>query len=151
MITEDFVSFEIAKLLKEKGFDGKCTHCFALDTNEIQNIYDDVTPGYSPLAPCDWNHITEEESCQIGLSGWTNLSAPTLWVAMKWLREVHKMHVCISYTEENNWAVEIQSYNGENYSVWKSTQLLGLNLKVGFDSHEEACEAAIRYCLENLI
>lgn len=151
MITEDFVSFEIAKLLKEKGFDRKCTHCFALDTNEIQNIYDDVTPGYSPLEPCDWNHITEEESRPIGLSGWTNLSAPTLWVAMKWLREVHKMHVRISYTEENNWAVEIQSYNGENYPVSKSTQLLGHNFEVGFDSHEEACEAAIKYCLENLI
>ena len=28
-ITEDYVSFETAKLLKEKGFNEKCKYCYA--------------------------------------------------------------------------------------------------------------------------
>ena len=29
-ITEDYCSFEIAQLLKEKGFDGKKSYCFII-------------------------------------------------------------------------------------------------------------------------
>ena len=34
MITEDYVSFETAKLLKEKGFDGICRTAYETITNE---------------------------------------------------------------------------------------------------------------------
>ena len=150
MTIEDYVSFETAELLKEKGFNCECTHCFALDTNEIQNIYDDVIPGYALLHPQDWNHITEEELCQIGLSGWTNLSAPTLWAAMKWLREVHNLHISISVgldsdTEQHYFFapfVHRFKKSGVDYITPFSDD---------FDTAEEAAEAGIKYCLENLI
>lgn len=29
MITEDYISFEVAKLLKEKGFDAECDYLYA--------------------------------------------------------------------------------------------------------------------------
>ena len=35
MITEDFVSLEIARLLKEKGFDENCAALYHLRTGEI--------------------------------------------------------------------------------------------------------------------
>ena len=37
MITEDYVSFEIAKLLKEKGFDWPCEHVCCL--GGVKNMY----------------------------------------------------------------------------------------------------------------
>ena len=39
MITENYVSFEIAKLLKEKGFNEPCLMCYTSDGNwEIMDI-----------------------------------------------------------------------------------------------------------------
>ena len=150
-ITEDFVSLETAKLLKEKGFDIKCTHCFALDTNEIQNIYDDVIPGYELLRPQDWNHITEEELCQIGLSGWTNLSAPTLQTARKWLRKVHHYYIQIMLDRWFN-----GGHSGYYVLIQKTDSKFEIRLsdkvdKVFYNEPEEAVEAGIKYCLENLI
>lgn len=106
MITEDYVSFETAKLLKEKGFDEEC-----------QQYYGDYK------YPC-----------------------PTLQLVMKWLREVHSYNIeidTLGMMELNNLS-------------WRSAVIYLVNenecyCEHGFDSYEEACEAAIRYTLENLI
>ena len=66
---------------------------------------------------------------------------------MKWLREEHKLHIvvlwdCGAYTGSNSFYYHIDridNYEDKGYN------------KVGFDSYEQACEAAIKYCLENLI
>ena len=76
----------------------------------------------------------------------TTLIAPhvSLQMAMKWLREVHNINIEIFYFSDVNparWAFEI------------------IRLPIGVTvfgeynerSYEEACEAAIKYCLENLI
>ena len=58
MITENYVSFETAKLLKEKGFD----------------------------APCDWAYT--KEGIIFKPIYWSEVfRCPTLQMAMKWLRE----------------------------------------------------------------
>ena len=67
MITEDYVSFEIAKLLKEKGFDEYCG-------------YYDKTGEY-------WDYKTFNHK------GDEYISAPTLQMAMKWLRKVHNLSI----------------------------------------------------------
>ena len=151
MATEDYVSFKTAKLLKEKGFDYECTHCFALETHEIQNIYDDTTLGYELLRPQDWNHITEEDLCTIGLSGWTNLSAPTLWAAKKWLRKVHHYYIQIMLDSWFN-----GGHTGYYVLIQKTDSKFEMRLsdkvdKVFYNEPEEAVEAGIKYCLENLI
>ena len=101
MITEDYVSFETAKLLKEKGFDEEC-----------QQYYGDYR------YPC-----------------------PTLQMAMKWLREVH--NIAIETEWEHLWYAYIKPMTSkpseEDYYQCESSK------------YEEACEAAIKYCLENLI
>lgn len=69
-VTEDYVSFEIAKLLKEKGFSEECITYFQSE-DEI---------GAIPIKRDFNNH---------GIF----LSAPTLGMAMKWLREVHGLFI----------------------------------------------------------
>ena len=110
MITEDYVSFETAKLLKEKGFDWEC------DTREYYP--------QNPVDECDPNGVY----------------APTLQLVMKWLREVHKIFLNINFIPEHFCFTYRIVHNGveEKFVVYSST-------------YEEACESAIKYCLEKLI
>ena len=99
MITEDYVSFETAKLLKEKGFKKWCDKCYGtavyykgvpISFDEECDLKDEGLGDEIEYIEggCLYNFgcgNTEEE---------TNLwAAPTLWVAMKWLREVHNIHI----------------------------------------------------------
>jgi len=121
MIAEDYVSFEVAKLLEEKGFNEAC---FAFYNPEGMLIQSGIR----------LNNI------QVGVVK-GSYSAPTLQMAMKWLREVHGLHVDIDPLE-GNWRTKIVELE-DLCEVDRGISLYG--------TYEEACEAAIKYCLENLI
>jgi len=158
MITEDYVSFETAKLLKEKGFDVWCDKCYGtalyhkgvpisfddeceLKEAGLENEIEYVEGGYLYDFGCD----NRKEYAKV-------YAAPTLQMTMKWLREVHRIIIVIQPLSFNG----AKDFLCDNwvYSVW-----LGVNLKIGeslknqntSSTYEEACEAAIKYCLENLI
>ena len=83
---EDYVSFEIAKLLKEKGFDWTESPFYSeQDRDEWRqnNNYTIPNTSYNPDLPFDSETIT--------------LIAPhvSLQMAMTWLREVHNCHICV--------------------------------------------------------
>lgn len=78
MIEEDYVSFEIAKLLKEKGFDEPTTKSYYTEGFENPMIFS------HDLLPCIQ---TDEFLC------------PTLQMAMKWLREVHHLVIQIEFID----------------------------------------------------
>lgn len=122
-ITEDYVSYETAKLLKEKGFDGYCGYYSS----------DGEYWGY-----CTYNH-----------RGKDYISAPTLQMAMKWLREVHNIAVSV-YVFNRDLPIK---ENGIRYTCDIATTKI--SSKEGHlrltGTYEEACEAALKYCLENLI
>lgn len=121
MITEDYVSFEIAKLLKEKGFNEKVSRWYVTNFPE---------EGTVPFSFGDETEYTQ---------------APTLQMTMKWLREVHNLEIYPyhQYSQDgNNWWFEIVKFPGP-VSEYESNAI--------YATYEEACEAAIKYCLENLI
>lgn len=132
MITEDYVSFETAKLLKEKGFDEATIGYY----NTLCEIPERIKFFDSPI------FIYGSD----GLIGC--IQAPTLQMAMKWLREIHNLEIypyhnnCTIYNSK--WWFEIIEYPNSvaEYESGKNEE---------FDTYEEACEAAIKYCLENLI
>jgi hypothetical protein len=64
-------------------------------------------------------------------------------MAMKWLREVHNLWCEISPEGKGLWYREVYSLTDEEYIPNSN----GHKIK----SYEEACEAAIKYSLENLI
>ena len=116
MITEDYVSFETAKLLKENGFDEECSRFY------MPNGY--VVWKYDHYHNFD---IRERIEC------------PTLQMAMKWLREVHNLHIIVFRYDNSAFPYiwYIFAHNGDKPHI--------------ADSYEQACEAAIKYCLEHLI
>lgn len=136
MIKEDYVSFEVAKLLQEKGFNG-----------EWHKHY--------------WGYFTGKEFLTEGsFSPEYDCPAPTLQMAMKWLREVHNIEIAISYgiIFDHNTLKQVFRY------FWSIVKVNGLclefplntpgdvcNKEIEANSYEETCEAAIKYCLENLI
>jgi hypothetical protein len=142
MITEDYVSFEVAKLLKEKGFDEKCISVY--HDGELQLVsslgvfcgegYGEQILTYTN-SECEWSPIM--------------ISAPTLWGVMKWLREVHKLFIFISpwLMLENNiqYYFEIREIKTRDFE-----RLYGYSSKE-LNSFEKVTETAIKYCLENLI
>ena len=128
-ITEDYVSFEIAKLLKEKGFKG-LGNCFYEKGRIIDfNNY--------------WWRITPKER-------YNSIEAPTLQMAMKWLRKEHYCHIVIDYTftADANLSEEYVSYC---YKVENAKTYMQYTHNEWYNTYEEACEAAIKYCLEHLI
>ena len=119
MITEDYVSYNTAKLLKEKGF------------NPLEcGMYYSITTG---------KRTTELLTSLI--------ACPTLQMAMKWLRE-REWFICVIPLTFNCWSKVCKF----GYNIWASDNLEIDELNTPeFNTYEEACEAGIRYCLENLI
>ena len=129
MITEDYVSFEVAKLLEDKGFD-----------EYSRGSYDGLMKFHE-----------REKSHNLELPPNTEVIAPTLQMTMKWLREVHNIHIiaepCFKEGIEaeldfNRWFWTIFIESGEYKPIRQINE---------FPTYEKACEAAIKYCLENLI
>ncbi len=153
MIKEDYVSFEISKLLKEKGFDVECSGYYFSSNNDVVQFEES-------LAHWNWNN------------GYAfRYSAPTLQMAIKWFREAHNILIVIDYEWEcdttpyyfkiyrlgengkpKRIAVKGVSYDKDNnatehivgYRDWERS-------KGDYSTYEETSEEAIKYCLENLI
>ena len=133
MITEDYVSFETAKLLKEKGFN---------DNTDKQFNSDKIVGDYN---------ITDRSRHPERY-----LDAPTLQMAMKWLREKHHLFIgCgprLSFTDFYWITANIYRVRKKS-SLYHTEDVDDYYCVASCDSHsyEEACEDAIKYCLENLI
>lgn len=126
---EYYVSFETAKLLKEKGFD-----------LPVHYVYHYWTK--APFFHRKMKNFNGEEYRNLK-NEW--YSAPTQTLAMKWLREVHKLEIYPYHQNSetcDKWWFEIVKFpcpvsNYESYEIYAT--------------YEEAAEAAILYCLKNLI
>lgn len=164
MITEDYVSFETAKLLKEKGFEGD-TNCYYIEESVDKNLY------YSPIKQNHNKRITNNEfNVYIDITS-SRISAPTLQMAMKWLREVHNILIVVDY----EWECDTTPYYFKIYRLGENGKPEQVPVKgvsyykddnptehiIGYrdwkrsnndyKKYEQACEAGIKYSLENLI
>ena len=125
-ITEDYVSYEIAVLLKKKGFD--------MPVQRAYNNKGSICETYC------------EHDNQYKYHDWLYPCA-TLQMALKWLREVHKLHIyAVPYwpqgdmrnkTSWQGFIVDLNTINGDSQCYANSS--------------EEAIENRIKFTLENLI
>ena len=128
MITEDYCSFEVAKLLKEKKFDELCIFKYNYEGIRMK----------AGVAIDEWQNSELDDD---------EYSCVSHQMAMKWLREVHGLSVeTFSIKGTSNiypvfWKGNVVKLLTQDHAF--SGELVG--------SYEEAVEEAIKYCLENLI
>lgn len=126
---EDFVPYELAVKLKEKGFPQKTAGKYSM----IGPTYFDDGRFYEDGC------IANVEDCY---------SAPTISQVLKWLREEKEIHIEIALGR-NGWYFEIVQY--EYYKEENEYDCKLINISVIYDSYEKAALAGIEYVLDNLI
>lgn len=135
MIHEEIVTYEVAKLAKEKGLsqcpneNGKC-RIYTLDKSK--NTY----------VLCDWTvWISAPWASEV-------IAAPTQSLLQRWLREEKNIHISIEY----EWV--------EGFDCWpfwayikkvKDERVIDDAIKSGFNTYELALEDALAYSLKNLV
>ena len=113
MNTEDYVSLEVAKLLKEKGY---CWPCGSFYTLEGFIRFRSI--------PDNFNRLTA-------------YSRPALYEAQKWLRSVKGLHVEVIYMSEDYWLYEILTLT-YHYLIGFNDRK-----NVKYNSYEEALSAGV--------
>ena len=131
MIYESYCSYEISKLLKEKGFDEPCRSYFISDSDEYRKCTVDIT----------------SKNC---ISG--QILRPTHQMACAWLREkgieidAYLSHITEEFGKKTkHYVFSIVDLNTDkDYPEYSEDYHY-------YPTYEEAVEAALKYSLENLI
>ena len=144
---EDFVTFDLAKKLKEKGFDIPCTYAYCKKGG--WNVYTqkhepityilrtDGNPFGAFYAGNNWNVEYKTNKNKICCS------APTISQVLKWLRNEKKIHICIDFNGDipPKWYYQI--------AIYGSTDIAADGY--GYNDYETAVLAGIEYVLDNII
>lgn len=127
-MTEELVTLETAKLLKEKGFVWECERTISCD-KIIRR----------------WNH-PQYISCCTEIDGeLVEFLCPTLYVAQKWLRETKNLHIEIYRSAVGYGYAIVKANNG----TWQEDDdSRGPNDGGLWDTYEEALEAGIKEALK---
>ena len=139
---EQLISFETAKLAKEKGFDINGQDVFDLKNNNkiinfkdlaVQEFIEDVETGYRDKA---LNYLKENINRTDDNSDEEYyLLAPTQSLLAKWLREEHNIIVLVDYEGIDGYYYkyyyyinELQKYDasGKNYITFEEAYEIGL-------------------------
>lgn len=122
---EQLVSLEVAKLLKEKGFDEYCENIYRIDTEQLMKTFRK-------------NSTLPRVCC----------SVPTQSLAQKWLRERGNLHISI-YNNASGYGYEItKADNGTHISNDMND---GPNSGGLWDTYEGALEAGLLETLKLVV
>lgn len=136
-IIMDFVTFEIAKKLKEKGFNEPCFGWYYASPTCQFDHTKNIVFNHSELRGATYDDLLLP-------SHGDNINAPTISQVLKWLREEKKIHIGFGYSPRKKWRYVIMYMDDRFYN--KPT------LKVdGFLNIAQAALAGIEYIIDNLI
>lgn len=142
---EYYVSLEVAKLLKEAGFDWEVNHSYP-----NVSALDNSCSGY--MEDLSFYHNLND-----GKYG--GLSVPTLEVAQRWLREVKKIYIGIvalenkhAVTNSDGWTFHYE-YGEPTFDCDIQNERCEtiITLDDSFDTYEQAQEASIKKALEIIL
>lgn len=137
------VSFEIAKLLKEKGFEQ------TLEVGVICRIQNKINKDYQKTRPLRESDLTNEWSI-------LNEIYPTIVEVVMWLYEKHGIWIIVDWSQ-TKWCFSVIDVKEDTIKKvagdkWKERSSgVYLKTELDFNSPTEAYEAAIEYTLKNLI
>lgn len=134
---EEFVSYEIAKKLREKGFKERCVAHYYPSSSEL--VFNQTAFRGAIVEDCLYSY----NSLPIECFGSDLIDAPTISQVLGWLREEKTLHVYVEYvfSETSIWICEVQLVG--SYERFYPPE--------DYETYEEAVIACIEYVLDNLL
>ena len=129
---EYYISLEVAKLLKEVGFDWKCRGIYVLDSeNDPEYVF----------STANFTNTLKE------IEGYIRLSSPTLDIAQRWLRVVKGIHLYVRpILDEHKYVVTVVV---DDLTWGQVNDNNGTSKR--FNTYEESQEAGIKKALEIIL
>lgn len=142
-MTEELISFETAKLAKEKGFDEICYYLYDLEEESIGAFEN--------------GKFHKNSKINLPIRSEDIVTAPTQSLLQKWLREEHRIHITIrhytncptsrfddmDYDDElGSYGIEIHEPNTQDEcDIYVNSNFLG-------ETYEEVLEIALQEALK---
>lgn len=150
---ECYVSLEVAKLLKQAGFDWECSSLYTSDGEFKHLLYDTIDWDYGEV---DWNNVTCKKISYMGIKGLEGgYSAPTLEVAQRWLREVKGYYVAWEFNMNiSPWGSELYDFADISVYIFVDSErgnICKCRLKENYKTVEDAQEAGIKKVVEMIL
>lgn len=147
---EEFVTFDVAVKLKDKGFREECSNYYAHYPGWHQLRINKVETYFAREVKSD-EFLDMHNRFENGY-----IDAPTISQALTWLRNKHRIHIepCI--------LADCDSINSKKYTYWSfsivsidSGDMIYFEYEhiddKRFDSYEQAVNAGIEYALDNIV
>ena len=162
---EDFVTFELAKKLKEKGFNYNCLFAY----NDEQIINPNVIEKYGVLSDDGYYELTKDGGGELDwdyvyiyetklmlkrniIVKRNFIEAPTISQVLKWLREEKKISIEVGIHYSLKWMCSIYEFSdGITDFTQYNNNGIDDTVYILYDSYELAALAGVEYCLDNLI
>lgn len=142
---EQLISFQTAKLAKEKGFEEYCFSYYDLKGNKKDNYLENGSS-----TDVEFRVDLEDLLDNFNRGIPNTYSAPTQSLLQKWLREVHQIDITVI----TDWKYGIRTYRiGFSYvsnnkvEVWFSTEENKVSY-IDYNTYEEALEAGLQEVLK---
>lgn len=142
---EDFVSFELAKKLKEKGFKEKCL-CHYVGEDLYYNIESPIANNQLWFSHNKFDNVWHRD----------NYDAPTITQVSEWLRNTHKLFIspCVItdyqddfHRDTTYWSFIVVNIESGD-SIYREYERV---TEKRYESYEQTALAGIEYVIDNLI
>lgn len=146
----EFVTFELAQKLKEKGF--SCKYPFAMydECGKFHPLYTSADyykapSGFEYRCYYDFDDFNDKDTC-----------CPTIEQVLRWLRKEHNLYVCPTQEAYRGNRKKDKSYNlwmfqvkniANNHLIYPKP----LDLHDVYEIYEQAAIAGIEFVIDNLI
>lgn len=144
-IQEDYCSFKVSKLLKDKAFDVACIEGYTrkgkfVTIDKSQESFfggasrsyrnSELLAYYEPYGKSEWS---------------VEYTTATHALAIKWIKENFGIHIVVNFANKSQWYFDCNKIgcDGKEKRLYQSDY--------NYKSPEEATEAALLYTLQNLI
>lgn len=132
MLKEQYVNYDTAIMLKNRGFNAPCGAYYSEFVDDWKTLQ-------------FWKCGKPKTYDEVKNSGY--LLVPTQSIARRWLREERKVDIEI----RGYWKLDPEYYIDHYMFELHYTNAPSHSINERYATYEDACEAAIKYCVENVI
>jgi hypothetical protein len=134
---KDFVSNEVAKLLKSAGFNEQCVMVYSTQ-GDLYECFELFGPMYRRMNNAVIISIVGKHNVQ-------PVTAPTVSSAVRWLAEEHKIHL------DTAMVVSVDDKIMNDYTIHEGHRMIENRLTEFFETREAAYDFALQHILKDLL